>query len=218
MGNHDQHRVASRVGTDQARVANMMLLTLRGTPTTYYGEEIGMENVDIPLEFIQDPPAVNQPEIAHIVGRDPERTPMQWDDSPNAGFAPESVTPWLPVAIDYTSRNVKQQEMEPDSMLQLYRALSAIRWKEAALSVGDYTSVESGHKDVFAYRRDQDGADSFIVVLNFGGQAVAVDLSEVAEKALVAVSTTMAREGYITLADLQLDGNEGLVLRLNRNQ
>ena len=91
LGNHDQHRLATRVGPDQARVANMLLLTLRGTPTCYYGDEIGMENVPIPPEMVQDPPAVNQPEIADIVGRDPERTPMQWDDSPNAGFAAAGV-------------------------------------------------------------------------------------------------------------------------------
>ena len=104
LGNHDQKRVASRVGPHQARVANMMLLTLRGTPTTYYGEELGMENVPIPPEMIQDPPAVNQPEIADVVGRDPVRTPMQWDASPNAGFTDPGVTPWLPLAADYRTR------------------------------------------------------------------------------------------------------------------
>ena len=71
LGNHDQHRLATRVGPDQARVANMLLLTLRGTPTCYYGDELGMENVPIPLEMVQDPPAVNQPEIADIVGPRP---------------------------------------------------------------------------------------------------------------------------------------------------
>lgn len=218
MGNHDQHRVASRIGADQARVANMMLLTLRGTPTNYYGEEIGMENVVIPSELIQDPPAVNQPEIAHIVGRDPERTPMQWDDGPNAGFAPQGVSPWLPVAPDYSSRNVKQQESEPGSMLRLYRALSAIRGREAALSVGAYASLESGHTDVFAFRRDKSGADSFLVVLNFGGEALKVDLSAVEEKANVEISTTLVRDGWVTLADLQLEGNEGLLLRLGSDQ
>ncbi|MGZ9165881.1 MAG: alpha-amylase family glycosyl hydrolase, partial [Anaerolineales bacterium] len=91
LGNHDQHRLATRVGPGQAGVANMLLLTLRGTPTCYYGDELGMENVPIPLEKVQDPPAVNQPEIAHIVGRDPERTPMQWDTSPNAGFSEPDV-------------------------------------------------------------------------------------------------------------------------------
>ncbi len=214
LGNHDQHRVASRIGVDQARVANMLLLTLRGTPTNYYGEEIGMLNVDIPIEFIQDPPAVNQPEIAHIVGRDPERTPMQWDGSPNAGFAPEGVTPWLPLAPDYVTNNVKQQETQPGSMLKLYQTLSSLRRVEAALNVGAYTSVECGNSDIFAYRRDHGDADSFLVVLNFGGEAAKVNLSAVAEKAMVAVSTTMIRSGWVALESLQLDGNEGLVLRL----
>jgi alpha-glucosidase len=77
LGNHDQHRTASRVGAMQARVACMLLLTLRGTPTCYYGDEIGMEDVPIPSHKVHDPAAVNQPEIAHISGRDPERTPMQ---------------------------------------------------------------------------------------------------------------------------------------------
>ena len=121
LGNHDQPRLASRLGQPQARVANMLLLTLRGTPTSYYGEEIGMENVDIPPELVQDPPAVNQPEIAHVVGRDPARTPMQWDTSPNAGFASEGVTPWLPLSKEYQQRNVRKQEEDPTSMLNLYQ-------------------------------------------------------------------------------------------------
>ena len=122
LGNHDQHRLATRIGAAQARVANMLLLTLRGTPTCYYGDEIGMEDVPIPPEMVQDPPAVNQPEIAHIVGRDPERTPMQWDASPNAGFAAAGVRTWLPVAADYVTRNVAAQSADPASFLSFYRA------------------------------------------------------------------------------------------------
>src|SRR6185312_17547381 len=96
LGNHDQPRVASRIGADQARVAAMMLLTLRGTPTIYYGEEIGMQNVPIPPEAVQDPFEKNVPGMG--LGRDPQRTPMQWDASPNAGFAAAGVKPWLPIA------------------------------------------------------------------------------------------------------------------------
>ena len=122
LGNHDQHRLATRIGPAQARVANMLLLTLRGTPTCYYGDEIGMENVPIPPEMVQDPPALNQPEIAHLVGRDPERTPMQWDASPNAGFAPAGVRTWLPLAADFAVRNVAAQESaDPTSFLTFYR-------------------------------------------------------------------------------------------------
>ncbi len=215
LGNHDFPRVATRVGRDQARVANMLLLTLRGTPTTYYGEEIGMENVLIPSEFVQDPPAVNQPEIAHIVGRDPERTPMQWDGSPNAGFADEDVGPWLPVADDYAQRNVAKQDNDPTSILNLYRALTSLRRAEPALNVGDYASVESDVDDIFAYLRTAPESDRFLIVLNFGNDPHEVDLSQVADKADIAVATDMVRSGDVDLSRLELGPNEGLVLRVH---
>jgi len=214
LGNHDRHRVASRVGLAQARVANMLLLTLRGTPTTYYGEEIGMENVPIPPEFVRDPEAVNQPEIAHIVGRDPERTPMQWDSSPNAGFTAAGVTPWLPVAGDYAERNVAQQEKDPTSTLNLYRALTRLRRAEPALHVGDYASLDAGADDVFAYLRTASGSDRFLIVLSFGTSAFTLDLSHLGQRAMVAVATDMLRHGTVDLASLSLGANEGLVLRL----
>ncbi|MEW5956363.1 MAG: alpha-amylase family glycosyl hydrolase [Chloroflexota bacterium] len=222
LGNHDQHRLATRVGVAQARVANMLLLTLRGTPTVYYGEEIGMEDVPIPPELVQDPPAVNQPDIADVVGRDPERTPMQWDGSPNAGFAAAGVSPWLPVAQDYARRNVAKQAQDPTSMLSLFRALTGLRRAEPALSVGDYAAVETGLADVFAYLRTAPGADRFLVALNFGSERHALDLSRVGEltssrvapQAEIAVATDMVRRGEVALSDLALGPNEGLVLRL----
>ncbi len=214
LGNHDQHRIASRVGSKQARAANMLLLTLRGTPTTYYGEEIGMEDVPIPPAFIQDPPAVKQPEIAHIVGRDPVRTPMQWDDSAQAGFAKEDVVPWLPVAPEYQDRNVAQQEGDAQSMLNLYRALAVLRGQEPALFGGDYAAVETDRADLFAYRRLAPGADAFLIVLNFSDAEQGVDLSHVAAHAAIAVGTDMERNGLVDLASLTMYPNEGLVLRL----
>jgi alpha-glucosidase len=192
----------------------MLLLTLRGMPTVYYGEEIGLENVPIPPELVQDPPAVNQPEIAHLVGRDPNRTPMQWDGSPNAGFAAPGVAPWLPLAADYAERNVAKQDQEPTSMLNLYRALTALRRAEPALNVGDYASVETGVDDVFAYLRTAPAADRFLVVLNFESNEQTLNLSRVASQAEIAVSTTMTRRGEVDLARLALGANEGVVLRL----
>ena len=214
LGNHDQHRLASRVGADQARVANMLLLTLRGTPTTYYGEEIGMENVPIPAELVVDPPAVNQPEIAHIVGRDPERTPMQWDASPNAGFTPEEVTPWLPLAEGYAQRNVSQQDKEATSMLNFYRALTTLRRVEPALNVGSYLSVDAGNDKVFAYLRQAPETDHFLVALNFSPNAYTLDLSAVAQEAQIEVATDMVSTGLVNLSNLSLGPNEGLVLRI----
>jgi len=85
LGNHDQHRIATRVGAEQARVAAVLLLTLRGTPTLYYGDEIGMRDVPIPPDRVQDPFEKNVPGLG--LGRDPERTPMQWSAAPHAGFS-----------------------------------------------------------------------------------------------------------------------------------
>jgi alpha-glucosidase len=214
LGNHDQHRVATRIGAHQIRVANMMLLTLRGTPTCYYGDELGMENVPIPPEFLQDPPAVNQPEIAHIVGRDPERTPMQWDASPNAGFAEAGVQTWLPVAADYQTRNVAQQDPAPASMLNFYRALTALRHAEPALHQGDYATITTSQDDVLAYRRSAPNSHNFVIVLNFSGNDLTLDLSHVASSATIAVATDMQRSGTVDLSQLVLHGNEGLALRL----
>src|SRR5688500_7530759 len=112
----------------------MLLLTLRGTPTMYYGDEIGMTDVPIPPPLVQHPFEKNVPGMG--LGRDPERTPMQWDDGPNAGFAPPGATPWLPLAEDYRTVNVARQREDPKSLLTLYRRLIQLRRAEAALSVG----------------------------------------------------------------------------------
>ncbi len=213
LGNHDQHRIATRIGLDQARVANMLLLTLRGTPTSYYGEELGMEDGHIPPEFIQDPPAVNQPEIAHIIGRDPERTPMQWDGSAHAGFTGETAVPWLPVAANHTTRNVAAQHNDPTSMLSFYRALTALRREEPALNVGHYTAVDHDNPDVFAYVRSASGR-SFMIVLNFTGKSQEVSITGYGEKAPITLATNMQRHGSVALPQFILAANEGLILQI----
>jgi len=103
LGNHDRPRVASRVGSEQARVAAMLLLTLRGTPTLYYGDEIGMHQVAITPDQVRDPFEKNVPGIG--VGRDGCRTPMQWDATVGAGFS--TATPWLPLADDCTHETLR---------------------------------------------------------------------------------------------------------------
>ena len=122
LGNHDRPRIATRAGREQAKVAAMALLTLRGTPTMYQGDEIGMENVHIPPDRIVDPPGVD---IGAGEGRDGERTPMQWDDSPNAGFT--DAQPWLPLAEDSAEYNVQAEREDPDSFLTLYHNLIELR-------------------------------------------------------------------------------------------
>ncbi len=218
LGNHDRARVATRATPAQARVANMLLLTLRGTPTTYYGEEIGMENGPIPPEYVQDPPARAMPEIADLVGRDPVRTPMQWDSSPHAGFTAPSARPWLPVAPNYTWLNVAAQEADPTSMLQLYRALASLRRAEPALHAGRYAAVDTGPDtdELIAYRREPDepGADRFLVVLNLGPRAHTLDLGAVGARGTIALATDLRRAGAVDLRALALGPDEGLVIRL----
>lgn len=210
LGNHDQHRVATRVGPAQARVAQMLLLTLRGTPTCYYGDELGMENVAIPLDRIQDPPALNQPEIAHIVGRDPERTPMQWDATPNAGFTDAGVMPWLPVADDYSTRNVAVQSQAPASMLTLYRRLVALRRDTPALYRGCYATAEGAPEDCLVYRRE-DGDQRLFIALNFSDSPHVISLPD-AETATLVLSTYLDRSGPVESAVLHLRPNEGVIL------
>jgi len=215
LGNHDQRRLATRVGADQARVANMLLLTLRGAPTCYYGDEIGMENVAIPPEFVQDPPAVLQPEIADLIGRDGERTPMQWDHSPNAGFTPSGVQTWLPLAPDYRARNVAAQAQDPTSMLSFFRALTSLRQSSPALTVGDYRSLDTGKEDVFAYLRTapvEGGEQRYLVVLNFGERTHRIDMSSLGRKGSILLSTTMLSQGEVPLRQLYVSPNEGLIL------
>ena len=217
LGNHDQHRLATRVGPDQARVANMLLLTLRGTPTCYYGDELGMENVPIPPEKIQDPPAINQPEIAHLVGRDPERTPMQWDDSPNAGFAAADVQDlWLPLAPNYMEVNVAKQIKDPLSFLNFYRKLLACRKSTPALQIGGYRSINpesaEAQEHCFVFER-QAGDQHVIVALNFSNREQKLSLPNL-ETGKIVLSTSLDREGEVSLSGFSLRGNEGCIIVL----
>src|SRR6185295_17042801 len=164
LGNHDNPRIASRVGPLQARVAAMLLLTLRGTPTMYYGDEIGMANVLIPRERVQDQFEKNVPGIG--VGRDPYRTPMQWNGEPNVGFS--SGEPWLPVADDYPVVNVDAENHDPKSMLTLYRRLLALRRAHPALYAGRYQPVAMTG-DLVAYVR-REGSEAFLIALNLGAE------------------------------------------------
>jgi alpha-glucosidase len=164
LGNHDRSRVASRLGEPQARIAAMLLLTLRGTPTLYQGDEIGMTDVPIPPERIQDPWEKRVPGLGF--GRDPVRTPMQWDDGPHAGFS--ACEPWLPLPADRSGKTVAAQRSDPGSMLSLYRALLRLRRAEPALSIGSYHLI-SAEDNVLIFERRYLGR-SLVVALNFDAQ------------------------------------------------
>lgn len=216
LGNHDQKRIASKVGNDrQARIAMMLLLTLRGSPTVYYGDEIGMKNVKIPQSMIQDPPALNQPEVADIVGRDPERTPMQWDDSANAGFSSEGVKTWLPLARNYKVNNVKVQSHEKDSMLSFFKGLTKLRSKNSCLNSGKYKYVKSGEKDVYAYLR-YDETKTYLVVLNFSSKSFKIDISKKLpkKKAKLILAADLKNNHKTDLSNLKIKPNLGLIMEL----
>ncbi len=204
LSNHDKPRVASRVGPAQARVAAMLLLTLRGTPILYYGDELGMENVAIPPDRVQDPREMKEPGIG--VGRDPFRTPMPWDEGPNAGFS-EGI-PWLPLGADYKSRNVSAQQSDPDSMLTLYRRLIALRKDEPALAVGDFVPVPA-EGDVLAYDRVH-GGRRLLIALNLGRQPQQMNYAGLSGRILL--STHCDREGDSAHATLRLRADEGVIV------
>jgi alpha-glucosidase len=210
LGNHDRHRVATRVGPAQARVAAMLLLTLRGTPTMYYGDEIGMTDVPVPSEAERDPWGRNLPGLG--LGRDPERTPMQWSAGPGAGFT--TGTPWLPIADDASVVNVEAQRGDPASQLSLYRRLIDLRRAEPALHGGSYRAVD-GKGGVLAYVREADGS-RFLVALNLGPEPARLDglQSADADGGTVVVGTHGGRDGEPVGGALELRGDEGVVVRL----
>ena len=206
LGNHDRSRVASRLGPGQARVAAMLLLTLRGTPTLYQGEEIGMTDVPIPPDRVQDPWERNIPGLG--LGRDPARTPMPWDGGPNAGFT--TGEPWLPLGADWQRVNVAARSADANSTLALHRALLALRRAEPALSVGEYRPV-SADDDVLIYERHHEGR-GFRLLLNLGDRARVVDGQP--EGAHIRLSTHLDREGEPIPATIRLRPNEGVVIGL----
>ncbi len=212
-GNHDEHRMVSRVGAAQARIALMLILTLRGTPTMYYGDEIAMHDVQILPHQVRDPWEFNVPGMG--LGRDPERTPMQWDNTPNAGFCAPGCNPWLPIAADYQQINVQTELNDPTSMLSLARWLLALRRQSAALQVGTYTPVDDVPADCFVYVR-QAGTERQLIALNFSSQKQVLTLPKTirADKIHLHISTLMDRDDPIDLTAFTLRPDEGCVIEL----
>ena len=208
LGNHDQPRLISRIGPGQAKIAAMLLLTLRGTPTIYYGEEIGMSDVAIPPEEIQDPQGLNMPELN--LSRDPSRTPMQWDDSPHAGFS--TVQPWLRLPASFPRLNVRVQKLDAFSMLNFYKTLIDIRRREQALHVGNYRSVLS-NKQLIAYLREENDS-RFLVALNMTHRPAYFNPRNFTFQGTIELSTEPERNGSSVRDKFMLGGDEGVLVRL----
>jgi alpha-glucosidase len=204
LGSHDARRVAGRLGAPQARVAAMLLLTLRGTPTLYQGDEIGIGDIAISPDRLRDPRELREPGLG--LGRDPARTPMAWDGSGHGGFS--STEPWLPLHADWPLRNVAAQTDDPRSMLTLYRTLLALRRAHPALAIGRYHPV-AAEGDVLAYER-RHGAERLLVLLNLGaGEA---PMPAVPNGARILLSTLDASPAIDRRPTLLPD--EGLILAL----
>jgi alpha-glucosidase len=209
LSNHDVPRHATRYddaahGDARARVAAMMLLTLRGTPFLYYGEEIGMRNVPIPDDRLQDPLAFT---LHKNLSRDPERTPMQWEAGRGAGFTKGE--PWLPIG-DADARNVAAQRGDPGSLLTLYRDLLALRRAHPCLHAGSFRRLPAPD-DVFAFER-RAGSERAVVALSFAGEPREVAFEDAAVAA--GLSTAPGRAFPERSGRVALGASEGLVLVL----
>ncbi|WBB78678.1 alpha-amylase family glycosyl hydrolase [Micromonospora sp. WMMD882] len=195
LATHDIPRTVSRYGPEQARVAALMQFTLRGLPCVYYGEEIGMAD---------SPP----PQALDVDGRDGQRVPMQWEPT-GAGFT--TGTPWLPFGRDIATANVRAQDADPGSSLNLYRRLIRYRHESDALRFGGYESLRSP-KDTFVYRR-WTGTEELLVALNFADRPIVVGLGD--GEAVLELSTDAGRvAGPVRLATVPLGALEGVLLRV----
>jgi alpha-glucosidase len=210
LSNHDlsrhasryAHRTATGLDTDaRARAAAVLLTTLPGTTFLYYGEEIGMTDVALPEEYVEDPD-----------GRDPERTPMQWDfASPAAGFSP--ARPWLPVPD--AGPDVRTLSADPRSLLSLYRRLLRLRRTHPCLRSADYVDVDT-EPDIYAFVRT-DGDRTLLVAINFADtpRAAKIQAERLDPNATVVVSTVVRSPGAtVDPRALVLEPDEALVLEL----
>jgi alpha-glucosidase len=205
LGSHDKPRIATRIGEAQARVAAMLLMTLRGTPIFYAGDEIGMRDVEIPPERVQDPFERLVP--GYGLNRDPERAPMRWDSSAKAGFT--TGEPWLPIGPDVERCNVTRQRSDGASLLTLYRRLLALRRSEPALAAGRYEPVRN-QGSVLAYRRCLEDR-TLLIALNMGAEPREFAFDGRGELLL---STLPGNEGKRIAAVCPLRSGEGVILKL----
>lgn len=195
FSNHDQTRPVTRFGEDQARLIALLQMTLPGMPVMYYGDEIGMESGMIPEQLTKD----KFEKTGDMGGRDPERTPMQWDDTVLGGFT--GGTPWLPMNENTLKKNVMTELRDQDSWLNFYRQLLALRKESAVMRHGDFELVESDSGYVLAYKRVLDNT-AYYVVCNFAAAMQVVSLPVPMQKVHVMThlgSATILEDGRVSL-------------------
>ncbi len=233
FSNHDRIRRFSFIGEDeqQAKLNAALQFTVRGVPFTYYGEEIGMSQAEIPFEEALDPVARRFSSLPRFfnnllnrvthgaANRDGCRTPMQWNDSPHAGFCTETADPWLPVNSDYLTKNVNAGKLKPDSLYNCYRRFLTARNENPALQTGELELIPENDlpKQVLGYKRFfQDDSEQFFVFLNFSREPQTVSVS-VQNPALI-VSTIANEKTEFVKKDknsvtFSLGPYEGIVIR-----
>jgi len=214
LGNHDFSRIVSRFGNDNefheesSKLLATLLMTLRGTPSLYQGDEIGMTNVDYSnISFYDDVETINAWkeaidnkknmkkffEAIQKQSRDNARTPMQWDNKKNAGFS--KAKPWIKVNDNYKKINVKNQEKDLDSILNHYKLLIKLRKENSTLVYGKYEDLDPTHTKIFSYQR-WDENDVFIIHLNFSNCLVKINSNEIKDYKLVISNYTFAKKSY----------------------
>jgi len=153
----------------------LLLLTLRGTPTVYNGDEFGMMDGYVPPTRSQDPTCL----VDYHSGRcrDNERTPLQWtaDEGPNAGFTGKDKTPWLPVSSEYVAINLADQKKDPNSFLALMKKVLGLRSAEHSLHAGEYSAFACGSEQVLCFIRRAEGYKAFLITLNLGSAPTTVN-------------------------------------------
>ena len=200
LSNHDQSRFVNRYGSDKpafkdysAKLLNTFILSMRGTPYTYYGDELGMTNIGFTkIEQYKDIAAINGYKKAatdgedldlhlknlNLLSRDNGRTPMQWDDTNNAGFSSE--TPWLPVHENHTTVNVANQQNDHNSVLNHFRKMVALRKDNLLLVYGEYEIIQEEHPTIYAYSRTLDD-EQMKILLNFSESTSKINLSNLVQ-------------------------------------
>ena len=187
FSNHDQSRHIDRYGAGgdpirRARAAALLLFTLRGTPFVYYGEELGLRDGRLKRSDLRDPYTIRY--WPWKTGRDPARTPMPWNDSPQAGFT--SGTAWLPLSPGWRQTNVACEQQDPGSMLSLYKRLIRLKKGSKALTAGTYHPIEGGPDECLLFRRDchlEGQRESMLIAVNFSARVHKISLPAVSEVA-----------------------------------
>lgn len=231
LANHDLSRMVNRFGSDtpefkeeSAKLLNTLILSLKGTPYVYYGDELGMTNNGFTkIEEYKDIAAINGYKNAqskgedleaylekmNLLSRDNGRTPMQWDASENSGFSKE--TPWLPVNKNHKTVNVATQEEDTNSVLHHFRKMVALRKHHLTLVYGTYTLLQKEHKTVYAYTRTLDD-EKMLILLNFSEEKSSFKFSSSLENASTLINNYY--EVAIQKETIVLQPYQAIILKL----